>query len=138
MKKRLIPILSTALALTAAAWSALAFSAEEPATAEEAAAVEKAQARGRMVSKQQDIIKRLGMSAPMELPEPGEVDFVAEAQANGWIVEATLEEVEAALKAAAATPSPDDDAAAMRLVHRGSYRFYLDENSLARKPATAR
>ena len=80
----------------------------------------------RMVSKQAEIIKRLGLSAPMEAPEAGEGDFVAEAVAQGIIVEVTLEEVVAAMDAAAATPSNKDDLAAMRLAHFGSYRYFVE------------
>ena len=132
MKFRIISILSVAIALTAVAWSAIEISTAEPSTAE------KTKSHDRMVSKQADIIKRLGMSAPMEAPEAGEEDFVVIAQKDGWIIEVTLEQVEAALKAAAATPSNEDDIAAMRLAHRGSYRFYLDDKAPAEKPAGSR
>lgn len=132
MKKHLIPILSAALALTAMAWSAVAFTAEELTTAE------KTKSHDLMVSKQTDIIKRLGMSAPMELPDDGVTDFVKTAMDEGWIIEATLEEVEAALKAAAATPSREDDIAAMRLAHRGSYRYFLEDKAPAEAAATPR
>lgn len=87
----------------------------------------------RMVSKRAEIIKRLGMSAPLEAPEAGEGDFVAEAVAQGIIVEVTLEEVVAAMDAAASTPSNEDDLAAMRLAHFGSYRFFLDGKSPGEK-----
>ena len=120
MKIRIIPILSVAIALTAVAWSAIAISTEEPSTAE------RTKSHDRMVIKQAEIIKRLGMSAPMEAPEAGEGDYVAEAVAQGIIVEATLEEVVVAMDAAAATPSNEDDLAAMKLAHFGSYRFFLE------------
>ena len=131
MKNRIIPILVAAMALTAVAWSAIAISTEEPSTAE------KTKSHDRMVSKQADIIKRLGMSAPMEIPAAGETDFVTTAVEEGWIIEATLEEAEAALKAAAATPSNEDDIAAMRLVHRGSYRYFLDAKISTETPVTS-
>lgn len=131
MKIRIIPILSVAIALTAVAWSAIAISTEEPSTAE------KTKSHDRMVIKQAEIIKRLGMSAPMEAPEAGEGDYVAEAVAQGIIVEVTLEEVVAAMDAAAATPSNEDDLAAMKLAHFGSYRFFLDGKSPSEKTPAA-
>jgi len=83
-----------------------------------------------------EVQDRVDMSAPMELPEEGEEDFVAIAEKEGWITDVTLEEVEAALNAAKATPSKDDDIAAMRLAHRGSYRFYVDEAAAATESET--
>lgn len=70
-----------------------------------------------------DVQRRVKISAPMELVEDGP-DAIAEAVANGFIVEATLEEVEAALTAAAATLDEEDDKRALELRHRGSYRFF--------------
>jgi hypothetical protein len=52
------------------------------------------------------------------------LDPVEEARENGFIIEATLEQVEAALAAAATTPDLEDDKRALDLKHRGSYRFY--------------
>ena len=72
-----------------------------------------------MDAKKADIIKRTGMSAPLELPEAGEEDFVAQAQAEGRIIECTLEQAEAALKAALTTSSKKDDDAAMQMIHLG-------------------
>ncbi len=113
--------------------AALVFaSPDSPVATEEDAAL------ARMESKKESIIQRLGMSAPMELPEAGEEDFITKAQEEGWMIEVTLEEVEAALKAAATTASIEDDIVAKRLAHRGSYRFYLDEQSSIKKTATAR
>ncbi len=122
----------TAFALDSGADSQAAASPGSPVATEDAAAV------ARMEEQKAEIITRVGMSAPMELPEDDEEDFVTEAQKIGWIVEVSLDEVEAALKAAAATPSHDDDIAAKRLAHRGSYRFYLDEQDSAEETATAR
>lgn len=79
-----------------------------------------------MAMEKNRIRNRLQITAPMELDAVNGVDPVTEATENGLIVEATLEEVEAALQAAAATPGTDDDKAAMQLRHRGSYRFYSD------------
>lgn len=138
MKKSLIfPTLAVIpiLALSTSAiigWSAVTRAETEPANTavgDFAGAMEESpanQARiAQMKYKKADIIERVGMSAPMELPEPGEHDFIAKAKEMGWIIDTTLEQVEAALKAAAATPSAEDDIAAMRLAHRGSYRFFM-------------
>ena len=131
MKKYFIPIFAVVSALTFVAWSAIAASTTEATT------LEKEKLHARMVSKQAEIYKRVGMSAPMELPEVGESDFVTTAMEEGRIIEATLEEVEAALIAAGATPSRQDDIAAMRMAHRGSYRYFLDGIVTAKAP-TAR
>ena len=72
----------------------------------------------------QDVQERVHMAAPMEQRLENGVDPVEEARANGFIIEATLEQVEAALAAAAATPDLEDDKRALDLKHRGSYRFY--------------
>lgn len=127
MKKRITLILSTALLLAAVAWSASVYSNEavsnnisEPLMDSETSQVKK------MERRQKEITSRVGMSAPMEAPEEGELDVVAMAYEQGWIIEATLEEVEGALKAAAATPSTEDDVEAMTLAHRGSYRYFLN------------
>lgn len=131
MKSRTVALISLTVAVTTVTWSAIAFSAE-PST------VKKTDTAALMDSKKAEILKRVGMSAPMEQPEAGEEDFVAEAQKNGLIIEVSLEEVEAALKAAAATPSHEDDIVAMRLMQWGSYRFYLDEKTSAEEFATSR
>ena len=81
---------------------------------------------GAMEKEQKMIVDRLQISAPMELELENGIDPVAEAVENGFIVEATLEEVEAALAAAAATPELDDDQAALTLKHRGSYRYFFN------------
>lgn len=82
----------------------------------------------RMEAEQRRIAERLGMSAPMEIELVNGIDPVVEALENGFIIEATLEEVEAALAKAAATPQKEDDIEAYRLVHRGSYRFFEPES----------
>ena len=82
-----------------------------------------------MEKEQKRIVDRLQISAPMELELENGVDPVLEAYRSGYIVDATLEEVEAAMKAAAATPELEDDKAALRLRHRGSYRFFAPEAS---------
>lgn len=82
-----------------------------------------------MEREQKRIVARLQISAPMEIELENGIDPVAEAYRSGYIVDATLEEVEAALKAAAATPELEDDKAALRLRHRGSYRFFAPDAS---------
>jgi hypothetical protein len=73
-----------------------------------------------------EIRSKTGMSSCLEISEDGD-HSVEEAYAAGWIVDVTLQEVEAALKAAAATPGFDDDIAAKRLAHRGSYRYFYQK-----------
>ncbi len=73
-----------------------------------------------------EVQDRVGMSAPMEIVIEAGTDPVIEAVNDGLIVDASLEQVEAALAAAAATPDPEDDLRALELKHRGSYRFFCD------------
>jgi hypothetical protein len=77
-----------------------------------------------MEAAQARIGRRLGMSAPMEIEKFDGRDPVDDLVASGFIIEATLEEVESALAAAAATPDLEDDKRALDLKQRGSYRFY--------------
>ena len=84
-----------------------------------------------MDRKKLEIGKRVGMSSCLEISDAGEKGLVTMALEQGLILEVTLEEVEAALKAAAATPQREDDLAAMNLAHWGSYRFFLDEKPSA-------
>ena len=71
-----------------------------------------------------DIRQRIQMPAILEVCEdPGEEAEVTELFHSGWIVDASLEEVEAALQAAAKTLTSDDDVAARILAHRASCRF---------------
>lgn len=83
----------------------------------------------RMKQQENRIIRRLGISAPIDVSETmdpaTEIDTIRELYDSGFIVPATLEQVEAALQAAALTPEPEDDQAALILKHRGSYRFFL-------------
>lgn len=72
----------------------------------------------------QDVQERVHMAAPMEQQPENGVDPVEEARENGFIIEATLEQLEAAPAAAAAPSDPEDDKLALDLKHRGSYRFY--------------
>lgn len=89
------------------------------------------QARVQMMKQQEKrIIERLGISAPLDADETTDpatgVDSIQELYDSGFIIPATLEQVEAALTAAALTPDPEDDKAALILKHRGSYRFFLN------------
>jgi hypothetical protein len=73
------------------------------------------------------IASRLGVSAPMEdsqLIDSREIQRMAD---EGFIVDVTLEEVEAAVSAAAKTPETGDDIDALVLKNRGSYRFFAPE-----------
>ncbi len=85
----------------------------------------------RMKQQAQRIMSRLGMSAPLDATETTDpatgIDAIHELYDSGFIIPATLEEVEAALKAAARTADPEDDKAALILKHRGSYRFFLND-----------
>lgn len=128
MKSRLFYLIPAAAALSLVTWSAIALAADPAgrvasATAENPAA-ERAAALSRMEAAQATIIQRLCISAPMELELENGVDPVAEARGNGLILDVSLEQVEAALAAAAKTPELEDDQRAMNLKHWGSYRFY--------------
>jgi hypothetical protein len=84
----------------------------------------------RMEARKMEILSRVGMSAPLDATETTDpitgVDSVQELYDSGFIIPATLEDVEAALHAAAQTPEAEDDTAALILMHRGSYRFFLN------------
>ncbi len=62
--------------------------------------------------------------APLLEVEGGDGHAVEEPDADGWIVDVTLDEVVAALAAAAKTPGSEDDIVAKRMAHRGSYRYF--------------
>jgi len=104
-------------------------SALPPAAVESPAA--QITAEKKMNRKAEKVRSRLGIPAPMDASETTDpitgYDPMLELHQSGLIVPATLEEVEAALEAAAATPDPEDDRAALRIKHRGSYRFFLND-----------
>jgi hypothetical protein len=81
--------------------------------------------------KEKQIRDRLGVAAHIDVADAVDpmtgYDPVIELYEDGFIIPATIEEVEAALKAAAQTPEIEDDQAARRLKNRGSYRFFLDQ-----------
>jgi hypothetical protein len=85
----------------------------------------------RMKAQARLITGRLGISAPLDATETTDpatgIDVIEELHASGFIIPVTLEEVEAALQAAALTPETADDRAALILKHRGSYRFFLND-----------
>ena len=136
MKKRILQILALC-SLVALVSSAAEFSNKSN---DEAARLEKEDQRvmldhqaavGRMKDRKMKILSRVGMSAPLDATETTDpitgVDSIQELYDSGFIIPATLEEVEAALKAAAMTPETEDDTAALILRHRGSYRFFLNK-----------
>lgn len=75
------------------------------------------------------IESRVGVSACLELLEEGN-NAIEEAYDSGWIIDVSLEDVEAALEAACKTPELEDDIEAARLAHRGSYRYYYKQGSI--------
>jgi len=85
----------------------------------------------RMNKRAAEVSRRVGMASSFDANETTDpstgVDIIKELSDSGVIVPATLEEVEAALAAAALTPETDDDKAALILKHRGSYRFFLND-----------
>jgi hypothetical protein len=85
----------------------------------------------RMDARKMEILSRVGMSAPLDATETTDpvtgVDSVQELYDSGFIIPATLEDVESALHAAAQTPEAEDDTAALILMHRGSYRFFTNQ-----------
>lgn len=83
-----------------------------------------------------EVQDQVEMSAPMELEVEAGIDPVVEAYDLGVIVDVTLEQVEAALAAAALTPEIEDDQAALELKHRGSYRFFCGEITMESEPPT--
>lgn len=87
--------------------------------------------REKMDRKAEKIRNRLGIPSPLDASQTADpltgYDPMMELYESGLIVPATLEQVEAALKAAAATPDPEDDRAALILKHRGSYRFFVND-----------
>ena len=99
--------------------SPLAESAEDPTSTDDSEVVEAAEER---------VESALTITASMSIDESADIDPVAEAESFGLIIRVTLEEVKAALAAASATPGKEDDAAALRLLHFGSYRFYAEDS----------
>lgn len=121
------------LALLATGWTAIAFSAEPEISRQSAAAAQNDAALKQMEKDQARVVARLGVSAPMELELENGIDPIQKAVENGFIIEVTLEEVESALAAAAATTDVEDDKYALMLLHRGSYRYFSQEVRTARK-----
>ena len=121
MKPRIAIPITALFAVGSLTWATLAMSKEESnPSSQQTAAVE-------MDKEQAFISERVHMAAPMELVLENGVDPIDEAVRSG-IIDATLEEVEAELSAAASTPDLQDDRDAIELKHRGSYRFFFEEN----------
>lgn len=113
------------MAIAALGWTAVTLSAKPAESDKSGSKVDTAGADViKMDHDVKEVQRRVNMAAPMELELENGVDPVAEAEKNGFIIEATLEQVEAALAAAAATPDTEDDKRALELRHRGSYRFF--------------
>lgn len=112
----------------ALAWSAFAQSdIPAPGTeADENAAAVAAEAK--LDQAVAEVTTRLHMPAMLEISEdPAQEAEIAELHQSGWIVDATVDEVESALQAAAATPELEDNIAALILAHRASCRFFVEE-----------
>lgn len=136
MKRHHLIFLITFPGLIALCWTAFAAPAPEQSTeslktSSETSSGERETTMRIMVGEQKRIQERLQISAPMEIELENGVDPVLEARENGFIIEATLEEVEAALAAAAKTTDPQDDLTAQELKHRGSYRFFTPDSGSA-------
>ena len=142
MKYLSIPIL-TACALAVVAVSAIEPTSSEPSDSPpglddnnppaDAAREQRKneQAKQRMRRRSQLIASRIGMASSFDATETTDpatgVDSIQELYDSGFIIPATLEEVEAALQAAASTPETEGDRAALILKHRGSYRFFIND-----------
>jgi hypothetical protein len=136
MKHKILPLsaLCSLAVLASSTEESGTITGPAPAIAAEREAIGADQELSRRMRSQQEIIsRRLGISAPLDAAETTDpatgIDAIQELYDSGFIVPATLEEVEAALEAAAQTPEPEDDQAALILKHRGSYRFFLNQAS---------
>ena len=132
-----VPILALS-ASAVIAWSAItrASQTEKPSEAvasdkdpsEEKVESPAEQARiARMDREKKRISERLGVSSPMEREFVNGKDILADVIASGYLIETTLDEVEAALKQASQTADLEDDKAALELMHRGTFRFFAPE-----------
>lgn len=136
MRRHHLIAIITLTGLAAFCWNAAASPAEQDSATESksppaSTAGEKAEAIQRMEAEQKRVSECLHMTAPMEIELVNGVDPVIEAYENGFIIEATLEQVEAALAAAAKTSDPEDDLKALELKHRGYYRFFSPDSDRA-------
>ena len=73
------------------------------------------------------LASRLGMAAPMEENSLLDSEDLRRKYAEGMIVDATIEQVESAISAAAKTPGTGDDIDALILKHRGTYRYFAPD-----------
>ncbi|GAA5129286.1 hypothetical protein JIN84_03180 [Luteolibacter yonseiensis] len=112
-------------------WSAAAQSSNESSEASQDEPVvsgTSAEIVAEMEQAASEIRTRLHMPALLDVTEDPEREAeIAELYRSGWIIKATVEEVEAAIEAAAATPDLEDDRAAQVLAHRASCRYFLEE-----------
>lgn len=102
----------------------------------ETSAQQAAEMRVKLDHAASEIRTRLNMSSALEIlpEEENEENIPAKLLEEGWIVEASVEQVEAALKAAVATPETTDDIPAARLAHRASCRFFFKDTDLTTVP----
>lgn len=133
MKHRILPLfaLCSLVALASSLEEQTTTTKEESSASAERISKTTDQSRTQQMKQQEKrIIQRLGISAPLDADETTDpttgTDSIQELYDSGFIIPATLEQVEAALQAAAQTPDPEDDKAALVLKHRGSYRFFLN------------
>ncbi len=83
---------------------------------------------GKIRAAEENIRRRIGMPAQLEAgTDPARDAEVEHMRETGWLIEAGVEEVEAAIAAAKATPGKQDDVEAMAFAHRASCRFYMEE-----------
>lgn len=128
MKRRKTLVALLLAGLSAVAVCAVAIPSSSPAPVSEPTAEQAAELRAKLDRAANDVRDRLHMPAMLEISDdPAEEAEIAELYRSGWITEATVEEVEAALKAAAATTTLEDDVAARILAHRASCRYFLKE-----------
>lgn len=125
MKPRILKFITTSVATATLVWTGVSLAAK-PTPADETAQVD---AIAQMNREEAEIGSRLKMSAPLELHLINGKDPLGEAIDKGLILDVTLEEAEAAIQAAAATPDPEDDTRASELAHRGSFRFFPQEQA---------
>jgi len=87
-----------------------------------------AEMQERLETASSEVRTRLHRPAMLEVSEDaGDEAEIMELYNSGWIIKASVAEVEAALQAAAATPDVEDDRAALILAHRASCRYFLED-----------
>lgn len=97
----------------------------DPASVEEA---DPAKIETRIKEQEGEVRDRLELPALIvDRGDRGEEAEILELYRSGWIINATVDEVDAALKAAEKTPELEDDVAARVLAHRASCRYFFSE-----------